>query len=153
RLDTLDLGCGTGLMGNLLRPISRTLVGVDLSGNMLEKAQQRHIYDRLVRDDLTTFLQAEEKTFDLAVATEVFIYVGDRAPVFPAVRRALRTGGLFGFSVEGTDEADFVLRSTLRYAHSKGYLQKLAAQNQFAVELIEPQVIRRGVGADIDGYH
>src|SRR6185503_17156267 len=37
-LDILDLGCGTGLCGPLLRPIARRLTGVDLSPNMLAKA-------------------------------------------------------------------------------------------------------------------
>ncbi|MBX9775112.1 MAG: tetratricopeptide repeat protein [Xanthobacteraceae bacterium] len=152
-LDILDLGCGTGLMGNLLRPRARTLTGVDLSANMLEKARQRRIYDRLVSDDITAFLPTQDGAFDLAVATDVFIYVGDLAPVFPALRRALRPDGLFCFSVEAADGDGFVLRSTLRYAHSIGYLRRLAAQNRFNVEMIEPQVIRRGVHGDIDGYH
>jgi predicted TPR repeat methyltransferase len=151
-LDILDLGCGTGLMGNLLRPLARTLTGVDFSANMLEKARQRKIYDRLVSDDLTAYLRTQDDAFDLAVATDVFIYVGDLSPVFPAVRRALRTNGLFCFSVEAADEG-FVLRNTLRYAHSIGYLRSLAEQNRFNVETIEPQVIRRGVRGDIDGYH
>src|SRR5882724_701396 len=37
-LDVLDIGCGTGLCGPLLRPWARTLVGVDLSPKMLAKA-------------------------------------------------------------------------------------------------------------------
>jgi predicted TPR repeat methyltransferase len=153
-LDTLDLGCGTGLMGNLLRPISRTLTGVDLSENMLEKARQRQIYDRLVCGDLIEFLHTLDKSYDLAVATDVFIYVGDLSPVFPAVRRSLGDGGLFCFSVEAADGNDGpVLRNTMRYAHSAGYLRNLAAQHRFAVESIEPQVIRRGVEGDIAGYH
>jgi predicted TPR repeat methyltransferase len=152
-LDILDLGCGTGLMGNLLRPLAKTLVGVDLSANMLDKARQRQIYDRLVCGELTEFLQTQSQSCDLAVATDVFIYVGDLAPVFPAVRRALRAHGLFCFSVEGTDGSGFVLRDTLRYAHSPGYLQELAKQHRFVVETIERQVIRRGVKGDIDGYH
>jgi len=40
-LEVLDLGCGTGLCGPLLRPLARTLVGVDLSPKMLAKARQR----------------------------------------------------------------------------------------------------------------
>jgi predicted TPR repeat methyltransferase len=152
-LDTLDLGCGTGLMGNLLRPRSRTLTGVDLSANMLEKARQRQIYDHLFCSDLIQFLHTQDQLFDLAVATDVFVYVGDLSPVFPAVRRSLNEGGLFCFSVEATDEADFILRDTLRYAHSTGYLEKLAGQHRFVVEAIEPQVIRRGAGTNIDGYH
>src|SRR6185436_7696325 len=98
------------------------------------------IYDRLVSDDLTAFLRTQDNAFDLAVATDVFIYVGDLSPVFPALRRALRENGLFCFSVEGADGDGFVLRNTLRYAHSIGYLRRLAEQNRFSVETIEPQV-------------
>jgi predicted TPR repeat methyltransferase len=65
----------------------------------------------------------------------------------------LRPRGLFCFSVEGTDEGGFVLRDTLRYAHSPDYLHRLAGEHRFAVEMIEPQVIRRGVEGNIDGYH
>lgn len=152
-LDVLDLGCGTGLMGHLLRPLSKTLTGIDLSTNMLDKARQRQIYDRLICGDLTNFLQTQDQAFDLAVATDVFVYVGDLAPVFPAVRGALRMRGLFCFSVEASDEPGFVLRDTLRYAHSIDYLQGLAERHRFVVETIEPQVIRRGTKGDIDGYH
>jgi len=151
-LAILDMGCGTGLMGELVHPIGRTLTGVDLSANMLEKARQRQIYDHLFCCDLTQFLQTQDKMFDLAIAADVFVYLGDLSQVFPAVRRSLRTGGLFCFSVEATDEGDFTLRSTLRYAHSIAYLRKLAEQHRFIVETIGPQVIRRDAGADIDGY-
>ena len=142
-LDILDLGCGTGLMGVCLRPLGRTLTGVDLSTNMLEKARQREIYDHLICSELINFLQTQDKNFDLAVAADVFIYIGDLAVVFREVRRALRDSGLFCFSVEATDESNFVLRSTKRYAHSIDYLQKLAGEYQFVVNTIEPQIIRQ----------
>jgi len=151
-LDVVDLGCGTGLMGEHIRSIGRTLTGVDLSANMLEKARQRQIYDHLFCDDLTEFLQKQKKVFDLAVAADVFVYLGDLSPIFLAVRGSLRQGGLFGFSVEAADNGDFTLRSTLRYAHSIAYLRRLAEQHQLIVEMIEPQVIRREGGANIDGY-
>jgi len=35
----IDLGCGTGLCGDLLKPLCDTLDGVDLSGAMLEQAK------------------------------------------------------------------------------------------------------------------
>ena len=151
-LDTVDLGCGTGLMGEHIRSMARTLTGVDLSANMLEKARQRQLYDHLVCCDLTEFLQTQEKIFDLAVAADVFVYLGDLSPIFLAVRRSLSQGGVFCFSVEAADDGDFTLRSTLRYAHSIAYLQRLAEQHRLTVEMIEPQVIRREAGANIDGY-
>jgi predicted TPR repeat methyltransferase len=36
-VDILDIGCGTGLCGVLLKTTAKTLVGVDLSSKMLEK--------------------------------------------------------------------------------------------------------------------
>ena len=38
-IDILDLGCGTGLCGKLLKPIANRLCGVDLSTGMIEKAK------------------------------------------------------------------------------------------------------------------
>src|SRR5206468_435216 len=40
-LDILDLGCGTGLMGEQFRDRARSLVGVDVSEKMLEQAWRR----------------------------------------------------------------------------------------------------------------
>ena len=44
-LDILDLGCGTGLLANKLHPFAKTLVGVDLSSNMLDKAKSTGLYN------------------------------------------------------------------------------------------------------------
>jgi predicted TPR repeat methyltransferase len=65
-LDILDLGCGTGLVRSLLRPLARTLTGVDISSNMLKIARQRRVYDKLVCNELIAFLKMHAKTFDLA---------------------------------------------------------------------------------------
>ncbi len=153
RLDILDIGCGTGLMGDGLRPLKRTLTGVDLSSNMLEQARRRGIYDRLVESDIVAFLKSQNERFDLVVSTDVFIYIGDLAEVFAGVRRALRSDGLFCFSVEAAHDGDFVLRLSLRYAHSIGYLTRLAEQNSLVVTAIEPHAVRREGHASIEGYN
>jgi predicted TPR repeat methyltransferase len=64
RLDILDIGCGTGLMGEGLRALKRTLTGVDLSPNMLEQARRRGIYDRLIETDIVAFLETQTDQFD-----------------------------------------------------------------------------------------
>jgi predicted TPR repeat methyltransferase len=153
RLDILDLGCGTGLMGDGLRALKRTLTGVDLSPNMLAQARRRGLYDRLVESDIATFLETQTNHFDLTVSTDVFIYIGDLAGIFAGVRRALRSDGLFCFSVEAAEEGDFVLRPTLRYAHSLAYLTRLGEQNSFAVLNVEPHGVRREAQASIPGYN
>ena len=150
--DSVDLGCGTGLCGPLLRPFSRSLAGVDLSPKMLDKAQARGLYDRLECADIVDFLLRAADCYDLAVAADVLVYVGDLTPVFRALRGALRDGGLFAFSVEVGACEEPVLRASSRYAHSDGYLRKMAADFGFAIESLDAQVLRYDDGAPIDGY-
>jgi predicted TPR repeat methyltransferase len=71
--------------------------------------------------------------------------------VFHDVRAALREGGFFGFSVEASEDQDFVLRATRRYAHSRTYLRKLAEDHGFVFETIESQVIGQQDGLDVVG--
>jgi len=52
----LDLGCGTGLLGEALREHAVVVLGVDLSSGMLSKAERRGWYDGLFRGDMTIFL-------------------------------------------------------------------------------------------------
>ena len=54
----LDLGCGTGLCGPLVRPMVDRLTGVDLSARMIEKARSLGVYDRLEQGDIVEFLDA-----------------------------------------------------------------------------------------------
>jgi predicted TPR repeat methyltransferase len=151
-LDVLDLGCGTGLCGPLMRPIARRLTGVDLSANMLAQARARDLYSELECVELTEYLARPKAEFDLVVAADVLIYLGGLAPVFAGVQRALRPGGRFAFSVEAGDQQDFELAETRRYRHSKPYLERLAAAHGFDVVVIENGVLRRESSSDVNGY-
>jgi predicted TPR repeat methyltransferase len=82
----------------------------------------------------------------------VLVYLGDLTPVFRALRGALRDGGRFAFSVEAGDGEEPVLRASSRYAHSDGYLRKMAADFGFDIESLDAQVLRYDDGAPIDGY-
>lgn len=147
RLDTLDLGCGTGLCGPYLRAYSRSLAGVDLSQQMLDKAAERGLYDTLACADLIADLAGRDATCDLAVAADVFVYIGDLAPVFAGVHRALRDGGHFCFSVEAGEGTDYTLRPSNRYAHTQQYIERLAAATGFQMKAAEPLTARQENGA------
>lgn len=160
----LDLGCGTGLSGLAVSPYARELVGVDLSGKMLEKAQARGIYARLEQMDLLAMMQKEAAAgYDLLVSTDVFNYVGRLDGLFGEAQRLLRAGGLFAFSVESLDAAseaapdlpdarDFRLNATGRYTHSLGYLTRIASNNGFEMlRMKEVQVRVEGAKA-VQGY-
>src|SRR5690606_36269113 len=70
-LDILDLGCGTGLCAPFFRDAAKYLVGVDISGNMLQIAASQNGYDKLAEDDIRHYLQTTKKQFDLILAADV----------------------------------------------------------------------------------
>jgi len=150
-LDVLDLGCGTGLCGEQIRPIARTLAGIDLSPAMIEKARERGIYDHLEVGEVVAGLRAKSAAYDLLVAGDVLCYFGDLAALFGAAASALRAGGLFAFSVEASDAPGWMLRPSCRYAHHPDYLRQIASQAGFEVVALGPIIARIEDGKDISG--
>jgi predicted TPR repeat methyltransferase len=138
----IDLGCGTGLCGPLIRHAARHLTGVDLSAGMLDKARQKSIYDELVLGDVAQVLGSYADAFDLALCTDVMIYLGNLTPIFAAAARALKPGALFGFTTEVHSGDGFVVDTSGRYLHSRRYVEAEAATHGFAVAHFEPFVAR-----------
>lgn len=152
KLDVIDLGCGTGLCGPLFRDMASRLVGVDLSPKMVEKCRSRHVYDELIVDDLIPPLEAGKESYDLALAADVFVYIGDLHQVVSAVSAALRPGGLFVFSTEQNEGPDdYSLLKSGRYAHNADYIVRLADAYGLKTTTIEPLVLRKEAGLDIKG--
>ena len=84
-LDILDVGCGTGGAGAWLKDYARSLVGVDVSDNMVELARKKMLYQELHVQPLNTYLETCTKSFDLVVAADVFSYVGKLEETFRQV--------------------------------------------------------------------
>jgi predicted TPR repeat methyltransferase len=130
----LDLGCGTGLCGPLVKPFTDRLEGVDLSDGMLRSARALGVYDSLEQAEIAAFLRSAQPPYDLVLAADVFVYVGALEPVFADVARCMPAGGVFCFSVEEAREGGPpVLQPSLRYAHSESYVRELAARHGFEV--------------------
>ncbi|MDF2463097.1 MAG: hypothetical protein K0Q43_1332 [Ramlibacter sp.] len=152
--NALDLGCGTGLCGPLVRPLTKKLHGVDLSATMVERAEALGMYDLVVQSDLVQYLKGTAQRYDLVLAADVFIYVGALEPVFAGVARVMEPGGVFCFSVESAPEGhELVLRDSLRYAHSRSYIEKLAAQFGFGVSTVSQHPIREDQRVPIPGLY
>lgn len=160
----LDLGCGTGLLGLAVAPYARQLVGVDLSAKMLAKARDRNLYHRLEQLDLLSMMKLEAaSSYDLIVAADVFVYLGNLQDIIRETTRLLRPNGLVAFSVEALDRLasedahqdtpkDYQLGQTGRYLHSSGYLRKLATGNGFNTIDISPAQIRLEKGRPVHGW-
>jgi predicted TPR repeat methyltransferase/predicted negative regulator of RcsB-dependent stress response len=154
-IDTLDLGCGTGLFGEQIKDLKKRLVGVDLAPRMVDKARERGIYDQLIVGDLLEYLTGTQTDqFDLVAATDVFNYVGNLLPVFEQVSRILTPGGWFTFSIEAAPDSasEFVLDKTGRYQHHKNYLERLGIQFGFAQAHFSEAVLRQEHGNPVSGY-
>ena len=151
----LDLGCGTGLCGPLVKSRTSRLEGVDLSALMLEKARATGAYDHLAHADLSDHLKQAAlagSRHDLVLSADVFIYVGALEAVFAGVYQAMAPGGIFCFSVESAaDAVDYALTPGLRYAHSARYLRQLAASTGFAELAMLAHPIRHEQRRAIDG--
>jgi predicted TPR repeat methyltransferase len=149
--DVLDLGCGTGLVGAAFKPLARRLVGVDLSPAMIEQSRARAIYDELLLADVVAALRQMPAAFDLIVAADMFIYLGDLAPVLGAIHGSLRPGGLVAFSLETASGRPYRLTPTRRFAHDPTHVAGLAREAGFAAVLEEPIILRTEADAPVAG--
>jgi predicted TPR repeat methyltransferase len=150
----LDLGCGTGLCGPLLKTFVAQVDGVDLSAQMLVQARKMGVYRQLVLADITEHVQGTDARYDVVAAGDVFTYIGDLDTVFGAVRRVLLPGGLFGFSIEAApDDVDFCLQASLRYAHSRRYVEALARRHGYSLLQCVLQPMREDQRRPIDALY
>ena len=82
---------------------------------------------------------------------DLFVYVGDLAPLFGAAASALTSDGLFAFSVESCDGGGFRLEPTMRFAHARPYVEATARALGLRPVLVESASARREAGADALG--
>jgi predicted TPR repeat methyltransferase len=151
-LDVLDAGCGTGLAAPVLRPLARTLDGVDLAPAMVDKARARAVYDHLEAGDLVACMAARPLGWDLIVAADVLVYMGDLRPVLAAAHEALKPKGLFAFTVERSDDCTtYLLGAKNRYTHAIAHVEDLAHSLGFTVALSDCAVTRQESGQDVPG--
>ena len=147
----IDLGCGTGLGGVALRPLTDALTGVDLSPNMVAAAHSKAIYDRLAVGDICGFLGDEpEASADLVLAADVFVYVGDLAAILTQAARVLRPGGTMAFTAQRCAEG-IAVGPDMRFAHALGYVDTVLKACGFAPLILRAKSARRENDRDVPG--
>lgn len=150
----LDLGCGTGLCAPLLRPLARRLGGLDLSEKMLAKARETCLYDELACADIVAWLDGRQAEWDLVLAADVLVYIGELGTLFERVARALQPGGRFAFSVETLAQESgsaYAITASNRFAHAPAYVRACAAAAGMTVHEQRDAVLRQEHGADVAG--
>lgn len=142
----LDLGCGTGLCGSILRPFAKYLLGVDISEKMLQIARSQNIYDKLIASDILDFLEKDvnlasiseplefdsspqglysQNLYNLIVAADVLPYFGSLQDLFSKIKNRLGSGGIFIFTTEISQDKSWKIQESMRFCHSKVYILEL----------------------------
>jgi SAM-dependent methyltransferase len=94
RLDILDVGCGVGTLHRSLRPLQRSLTGVDVSGSSIAEAASAQPWARYQAYDGTR-LPFEDASFDFTLTVCVLHHVApeQHAHFLAEMRRVTRSGG------------------------------------------------------------
>lgn len=152
-----DAGCGTGLCAEVFAAAlpavaAGAIDGADLSGEMLARAARRG-YRTLVQDDVVAVLAARPDSYDLIIAADVLIYLGDPAPFLRAAAAALRPGGVLALSVERLPAAavPFRLTDDLRFAHGETALLDGLVAAGLVPDRVDAAPIRSDRGRPVDG--
>ncbi len=150
-LRILDLGCGTGLAGEQFKQYASKLIGIDIADKMITIARSKNIYDQLITGDIESTI-VDFVNINLIIAADVFTYIGDLDLIFSRVFNALIKNGLFVFSVERCFDQDFILQPSIRYMHSKNYLQELALRHGFTIKILDNAILRQQQNKPVEGY-
>jgi predicted TPR repeat methyltransferase len=148
----LDLGCGTGLTGVAFRDGVDRLEGVDLSAGMIAQARKKDTYDALHVGDVVDHLRALPASgFDLILAADVLVYIGDLAPLFTQLARTMARDGIFAFTAENDDGEGYVVGTDMRYAHSQNYIERISSEAGLTIPLMQAASTRNNKGAEVGG--
>ncbi|MDU8927294.1 methyltransferase domain-containing protein [Alisedimentitalea sp. MJ-SS2] len=90
--DVIDLGCGSGAMGESLKArfVGHRLVGVDASPAMLEKAGESDAYDALDQADIGDW---QSERCGLIFSNAALHWLGDHEALMPRLAGMLAPGG------------------------------------------------------------
>ncbi len=150
--DILDLGAGTGLCASAVQPFLKTLTGVDLSLKMLDMARDKNIYTTLACDELISFLAKKRADYDLIMAGDTLVYIGNLSTVFQHIKQALRASGLFLFNTEISENEEYKMNQSGRFSHHKKYIETLAKQNHFKIVHYEKAITRMQNNEPVYGH-
>ncbi len=153
-LTIIDAGCGTGLCGHFLRRHASTLIGVDLSPLMVEKAKERAVYDELITGELTAFFETYPQKADMIMLGDTLCYFGDLVAVMAGAAQRLNMGGHLIFTVEcnAADDRDYALFPHGRYGHGETYVRSVLGRQHFAISNFQKVVLRTEALLPVEGY-
>jgi len=95
----LDVGAGTGLIGECLNVNSRAIDAIDISPEMLKIARLKNCYSKIIEADLTKRLLIDDNHYGAIVSAGTFTHGHVGPDVLDELLRVTRSGGLFVLTI------------------------------------------------------
>ena len=95
----LDVGAGTGLIGECLNESSREIDAIDISPEMLNIARLKNCYSKIIEADLTKRLLINDNHYGAIVSAGTFTHGHVGPDVLDELLRVTRSGGLFVLTI------------------------------------------------------
>jgi len=139
----LDIGIGTGLASIHFAQLGLKVYGLDNSQEMLAACRSKSFTEDLKQFDITQDpIPYDSHFFDHAVCCGVLHFADDLVPLFAEVKRVLKQGAVFAFTIAPQDtSANYVEEPTAWgvsiFKHSPRYIAELLAANE--MEMLKEQ--------------
>ncbi|WP_417845722.1 methyltransferase domain-containing protein [Thalassospira povalilytica] len=150
-LEILDLGCGTGLVGEVFAGQYDAIDGIDLSPRMINRARAKGIYRTLVAGDITDMPDDLGSGYGLVVAADVLNYLGDLAPALRAAHARMKPGGLMVLTLEHGNAFPFDLGPGQRFRHHQRAIAEWMGECGFEIVSDALGTLRQEKGTPVEG--
>ena len=95
----LDVGAGTGLVGECLNESSREIDAIDISPEMLNIARLKNCYSKIIEADLTKRLLISDNHYGAIVSAGTFTHGHVGPDVLDELLRVTKSGALFVLTI------------------------------------------------------
>lgn len=143
----IDLGCGTGLLGEKLKNEQNTLTGIDISAQMLQKTAEKNVYAKLEQADILEYSRNMPEA-DLVTAADVIGYIGDLSAL---IQNIFPRPFAFSAAVDKTIGNNFKLTDGGRYIYKPDYIRQTLQTAGYNNIAEQTTVLRKENGSNVNG--
>lgn len=142
----LDAGCGTGLVGKEMARLGYSNIdAMDYCDGMLEQAEQKRVYEKLIQADMNKGLDLPDNAYDASICVGTFTYAHVGPHAFEELVRITKPGGYVCFTIrDGAYE---------KYGYRKKMLD-MEAEDIWELQsmVVEDYLVKEGVRAKFCTY-
>lgn len=110
----LDAGCGTGLVGEVLKDMGYgNIEAMDYSVDMINEAKKKTVYNSLFQADMNESLDVPNNAYDAIICVGTFTYAHVGPDAFDELVRVTRPGGYICFTIRDGAYEEYGYRSKM----------------------------------------